>query len=193
MSRFIVHTEEEQTLRKILDSLKEHPVASIDGQPGTVSIGWVPYGQDFGCDWETASIMIGTSIVFTMRMDKKQIPGGIVKKYVALETKKRLQESGREFLSKNERGQIKDFVLDKLQLKFPATPSFFDVVWNVEDRSLTFMSAAKGPLEEFATLFARTFKGVRIVPEIPYTLAIKGKTRDIIGKITELNRTIYGR
>jgi recombination associated protein RdgC len=114
--------------------------------------------------------MIVTYIVFALRIDKKSIPNKMVQKHVAAESVKRLGESGRDFLSANEKKIIKDHVINQLSLKMPSTPNVYDVVWQYETGDLWFFSNLKSANEELETLFIKTF-GLSLVRSIPYTMA----------------------
>jgi hypothetical protein len=105
-----------------------------------------------------------------MRIDKKTIPSKIVQKHYMLEMTKRLKNSGRDFLSKTEKKDIKDHVVHLLNLRIPATPNIYDLIWNYESNMLWFFSNLKGANEELETLFSRSFK-LKLIRLFPYTMA----------------------
>jgi len=98
------------------------------------------------------------------------IPSKIVQKHYTLEMTKRLVKSGREFLSKTEKKEIKDHVIHLLNLRIPATPNIYDLIWNYESNTLWFFSNLKGANEELETLFTRSFK-LKLIRLFPYTMA----------------------
>jgi hypothetical protein len=106
-----------------------------------------------------------------MRIDKKSIPAKVVQKHYALEMKKRLENSGREFLSKTEKKEIKDYVLNLLNLRIPATPNIYDLIWDYESEKLWFFSNQKGANEELETLFSKSFK-LKLIRLFPYSMAV---------------------
>ena len=110
-----------------------------------------------------------------MRIDKKSIPAKVIQKHYALEMKNRLENSGREFLSKTEKKDIKDHVINLLSLRIPATPNIYDLIWNYEARVVWFFSNLKGANEELETLFSRSFK-LKLIRLFPYTMATLGST-----------------
>jgi hypothetical protein len=83
---------------------------------------------------------------------------------------KRLKTSGREFLSKTEKKEIKDHIIHLLNLRIPATPNIYDLIWNYESNTLLFFSNLKSANEELETLFTRTFK-LKLIRLFPYTMA----------------------
>jgi DNA recombination-dependent growth factor C len=112
----------------------------------------------------------GTYLVFALRIDKKTIPSKVVKKHFMIESARRLADSGRQYLSRNEKQTIKDLVIDRLNLKVPATPNVYDIIWNYEDSALWFFSNLKAANEELETLFVKSFD-LSLIRVIPYTAA----------------------
>ena len=105
-----------------------------------------------------------------MRIDKKTIPVKLITKHVALATSRRLAETGRTYLSKNEKKEIKDHVINVLSLRIPAVPNVYDILWSPEASLLYFFSNLKSANEEFETLFHKSFN-VMPIRLFPYTMA----------------------
>jgi recombination associated protein RdgC len=159
-----------QFWKTVSKGLKKQAIEEIDNESSDKAIGWACFTDPFSTDFDLSPFLIGTHLVFSMRIDKKSIPAKIVKKHYALEMKKRLQNSGREFLSKTEKKEIKDHVLHVLNLRIPATPNVYDLIWNYESDTLWFFSNLKGANEELETLFTRSFK-LKLIRLFPYTMA----------------------
>ena len=87
-----------------------------------------------------------------------------------IESARRLNESGRQYLSRNEKQIIKDRVIEALYLKVPAIPHVYDIIWNYEESALWFFSNLKAANEELETLFIRSF-GLTLIRMFPYTAA----------------------
>jgi recombination associated protein RdgC len=175
LSRFKVDGQlDDPVIDTIAAGLKKNIITDIDGNPSDRAVGWSSFQDPFKPDFEGSSFIIGTSIVFALRIDKKSIPNKMVQKHVAVESAKRLRELGREFLSANEKKMIKDHVINQLSLKMPATPNVYDVVWQYESGDLWFFSNLKSANEELETLFIKSF-GVSLVRSIPFTMAALDK------------------
>ncbi len=171
LTRFKVDGKiEDPLLDTIAAGLKKNTIADIDDNPSEQSMGWASFQDPYQSNFEGSSFMLGTYIVFALRIDKKTIPSKMVQKHFALACTNRLKELGRDFLSANEKRIIKDHVLNMLNLKMPATPNVYDVVWQYEKGELWFFSNLKGANEALETLFLRSF-GVSLVRCIPYTMA----------------------
>jgi recombination associated protein RdgC len=159
----------EPIIETVAKGLKKFSVEEIDNESSDKAIGWACFNNPFSTDFDENPFLIGTHFVFSMRIDKKSIPAKIVQKHYTLEMKKRLESSGREFLSKTEKKEIKDHVLNVLNLRIPATPNIYDLVWNYEAERLWFFSNLKGANEELETLFTRSFK-LKLIRLFPYSM-----------------------
>jgi hypothetical protein len=160
----------EPILETVGTGLKKYAIEEIDNESSDKAIGWTCFNKPFSIDFIQSPFLIGTYLVFSMRIDKKTIPSKIVQKYYTLEIKKRLEKSGRDFLSKTEKKEIKDHILHLLNLRIPATPNIYDLIWNYESNKLWFFSNLKGANEELETLFTRSFK-LKLIRLFPYSMA----------------------
>jgi recombination associated protein RdgC len=160
----------EPIIKSVAAGLKKHAVEEIDNESSDKAIGWTCFNNPFNTDFNKFPFLIGTHFVFSMRIDKKTIPSKIVQKHYTFEMEKRLNTSGRDFLSKTEKKEIKDHVIHLLNLRIPATPNIYDLIWNYESRSLWFFSNLKGANEELETLFTRSFK-LKLLRLFPYSMA----------------------
>ena len=87
-----------------------------------------------------------------------------------MEITKKLNESGREYLSREEKRMIKDHVTSLLYRRVPAVPDIFDLVWDYEARQVLFFSNLKSANETVETLFLKSFS-LTLVRMFPYTSA----------------------
>ena len=161
---------QEPILETVANGLKKQAIEEIDNESSDKAIGWTSFNDPFNVDFDQSPFIIGTYLVFSMRIDKKTIPSKIVKKHYQLEMKKRLETSGREFLSKTEKKEIKDHVLHVLNMRIPATPNIYDLIWSFETNTLWFFSNLKTANEELETLFTRSFN-LKLIRLFPYTMA----------------------
>ena len=108
-----------------------------------------------------------------------------------IESARRLAESGRQYLSRDEKQRIKDQVVDGLSLKVPATPNVYDIIWNYERSFLWFFSNLKAANEELETFFLRSFD-LTLVRMFPYTAGhlnadLADSEKDILLRLTPTN------
>ncbi|MCK7512208.1 MAG: hypothetical protein MZV70_54620 [Desulfobacterales bacterium] len=86
----------------------------------------------FSPNFEGSSFLFGNLFVFSLRIDRKSIPAKLLKKFLTLETSKRLEKTKRSFLSKDEKKALKDKVIADLAMRVPSTPNIYDLIWNYE-------------------------------------------------------------
>jgi DNA recombination-dependent growth factor C len=156
-----------ETVRK---ALSRHVVRDIDGDPEEKSVGWTSFDAPFAPNFDGSKFLIGNLFVFGLRIDKKSIPSKLVQKKVEALSSKRLQESGRPFLTRDEKSMIREQVLHALSVKIPATPNTYDVVWNHEKEIVHFFSTLTSANEELETLFKTSFRK-SLIRLFPFTCA----------------------
>ncbi|MFO7715375.1 recombination-associated protein RdgC [Desulfosarcina sp.] len=161
---------QDPVLKSVAQGLKKQSVEEIDNASSDKAVGWTCFNDPFNIDFDKGLFLIGPHFVFSLRIDKKSIPAKVVQKHYSLEMNKRLKTSGREFLSKTEKKEIKDHIIHLLNLRIPATPNIYDLIWNYESNTLWFFSNLKSANEELETLFTRTFK-LKLIRLFPYTMA----------------------
>ena len=175
-------------LATVAGCLKENVIPQIDGDVSDKTVGWTSFDTPFAPNFEGSSFVIGTYFVFSLRIDKRIIPSKVLKKHCAMEEAKRLAESGRPYLSREEKNMILDHVQNVLALRIPATPYLYDLIWSYEDASLWFFSTQKSANEELETLFLRSFR-LSLIRLFPYTSAdlmmgLSDQQRDLLPKLS---------
>jgi hypothetical protein len=180
-------------LETVASGLKKNAVSEIDDQSLEKAVGWTSFEKPYQPDFSGSTYAYGSYLVFALRIDKKTIPSKMFKKHFMIESARRLAESGRQYLSRNEKQSIKDHVINRLNLKIPATPNVYDIIWDYEDSVLWFFSNLKAANEELETLFLRSFD-LTLIRVIPYTAALlaSGLTdteKDILLKLSPTNFT----
>lgn len=166
--------------------LTQNAIVEIDDEDMDQSTGWTSFEYPFTPDFTGSTFVVGSYFIFSFRMDKKAIPSKVVNKRYHREMAKKLKESGKEFLSRNEKKQIKDDVTHELSLRIPATPNTFDILWNYEKSSLWFFSTQKSANEAFEVFFTKSFK-LNLVRRFPYTASLEFLTdfeKDMLNKLT---------
>jgi hypothetical protein len=149
--------------------------------------GWTSFEKPYQPDFRGSNFVYAAYLVFALRIDKKTLPAKLIQKYFMIESARRLAESGRQYLSRNEKQTIKDRVIEALYLKVPAVPHVYDIIWNYEESVLWFFSNLKAANEELETLFLRSFK-LTLIRLFPYTAAqfssdLSNTEKDILLKL----------
>jgi DNA recombination-dependent growth factor C len=157
-------------METVLAGLQNNTITEIDEEVLEKSAGWTSTHQPFFPDFEGSSFMVGPYFIFSLRIDTKRVPSKTIQKYVAIETRKKLVESGREYLAREEKRMIKDNVTNMLYRRVPAVPGIYDLVWNHEAGSVWFFSNLKSANETVETLFLKSFN-LTLIRMFPYTSA----------------------
>jgi len=160
----------EPVTERLLDGLQHHCIQDIDGETLEKSLGWTPIDHPYEPDFSLSPFVIGEYIYFSLRLDKKTIPAKILKKAIHVEMARQLKVKAREFLSRSEKQDIRDQVINQLLIKIPANPNIYDVMWHYEKGELSFFSTLKAANEALETLFIKSFD-LSLVRLFPYTLA----------------------
>ena len=155
-------------METVAAGLKKNAISEIDDDASEKAVGWTSFEKPYQPDFSGSTYAYGTYLVFALRIDRKTISPKVVKKHFEIESARQLAESGRQYLTRNEKQTIKDQVIDRLNVKIPATPHVYDVIWNYEESVLWFFSNLKAANEELETLFLRTFD-LTLIRVIPYT------------------------
>ena len=154
----------------VYHGLKQHAIPKIEDDGSEPLVGWTSFDNPYAPDFEGYSFVFGTHMVFALRIDKKSISPKLVRKHYALEVSKHRTETGRKFLSGNEKKTIKEHVVKTLSSRIPAIPNVYDLVWDYQNSSLWFFSNLKSANEALETLFIKSF-GLSLIRLFPYTAA----------------------
>ncbi|MCM2285968.1 MAG: recombination-associated protein RdgC [Desulfobacula sp.] len=178
---------------EVRNHLIAYSIPKLESEFDALSAGWTPFESPYNPDFDKFSIQFGTFFAFSLRIDKKSIPVRLVQKYMAIEIEKKMEKSGREFISKNEKTEIKEMVMDLLMHKIPAVPSVYEVLWNYEEQNLYLFTTQKAANELFETLFFKSFK-LKPIRLFPYTLvetksAFSNSDKDRIFSLAPLKYT----
>ncbi|MDM8524906.1 recombination-associated protein RdgC [Desulfococcaceae bacterium HSG8] len=189
ITRYTVKGELREPVPEVIaEGLKKNAIKEIDDDISEKAVGWTSFENPFKPDFEGSSFVIGTHLIFSLRIDKKVIPSKIIKKHFAIEMEKKLVESGRDHLSRNEKKQLKENVFTMLNRRALATPNVYDLVWNKEEAGLWFFSNLKAANEELETLFLKSFD-LTLIRLFPYTIAdlmtgLSDADRDVLSKLS---------
>jgi DNA recombination-dependent growth factor C len=171
----------------VYHGLKQYAIPKIEDGGSEATVGWTSLETPYAPDFEGYSFVFGAYMVFALRIDKKSIPPKLIKKHYALNVAKRLADTGRHYLSGNEKQSIKDYVVNTLIHRIPATPNVYDLVWDYDAASLWFFSNLKAANETLETLFVKSFN-LQLIRLFPYTTAdrmagLSNQERDVLRKL----------
>ena len=141
--------------------LKKGAILDIDETSDTQADGWVSFDDYLDTTWQAGPPQKGAYLAFSLRLDIRRVPAGVVRKYLDLALKREKAENeknGRKFISRERRKELKEQVQMALRKRFLPVPGEFNVIWNTANNEIWFASTQTKVLELFVQRFLATFK-----------------------------------
>lgn len=141
--------------------LKNGAFLDIDESAESQSDGWVSFDDYLDTTWQAGPPQKGAYIAFSLRVDTRRIPAGVLRKHLVLALKREKAENeknGRKFISRERRKELKELVQLSLRRRFLPVPGEFNVIWNTVNNEIWFASTQEKMIELFAQRFLDTFK-----------------------------------
>lgn len=174
-SRFrIIDPVTDTIINDIPQRLARFAFNDIEDMPEMQAYGWVSFEDMLDSKWEAAGPFKGAYAVFSLRLDTRRIPAGVIKKHVALaikDEKARLAQNNQKFISRERKKELREQVLLKLRERFLPVPAEFNVIWNLQTGDVWFASIQGKMIELFMEYFLNTFE-LHLEQITPYTLAL---------------------
>ncbi|MDI9570633.1 MAG: recombination-associated protein RdgC [Pseudomonadota bacterium] len=121
------------------------------------SVGWTALQDILDNDFKYANHTLGDYRVFSLRIDRKKVPGPLLRLRI-LEAERRLREArGGRKLSREEREGLHGAVHQELLARTLPLPSLFDCCWNLAAGTIWFSGHGEKALQEFQDFFRETF------------------------------------
>lgn len=137
------------------DKLKRHAFRPIDNLKGEESAaGWVGFGND--TEW-LAPAELGEWLIWSLRMDRRSVPGPVVNKHLAEAVKEEAAKAEDGKVSRARRKELKELVRSKLLARAEPVPTVADVALNVHTGLLLVGTKSNGMLEAFMNCFKGAF------------------------------------
>lgn len=153
--------------------LIKYAFQDIEDLPEMQAFGWVSYEDMLDSHWETASPFKGEYVVFSLRLDTRRIPAGVIKKHLALAIraeKERLAQHSQKFISRERKKELREQVLLALRQRFLPIPAEFNVIWNLQTHEVWFASIQGKMIDLFMEYFLNSFE-LHLEQLTPYNLA----------------------
>lgn len=183
----------DELIREVPERLRKHAFVDIDDLPEMHAQGWVSFEDFLDSEWTDAPPAKGNYFVFSLRVDNRKIPAGVIRKYVALalrQEKKEMRARNKTFISRERKKEIKEQVLLKLRQRFLPVPGEFNVIWSLEKNEIWFASTRSGMIDLFMEEFLQTFD-LHLDQLTPYTLAVSVLDEDALLRLDQLETTQF--
>lgn len=178
---------------QIPDKLKQYAFRDIDDTAEMQAHGWVSFEDMLDSQWESAPPQKGSYLVFSLRLDTRRIPSGVIKKYFALalrDEKLRMETQNKKFISRERKKELKEQVLLRLRKHFLPVPGEFNVVWATDRNEVWFASTQNKMIELFTEQFLLTFN-LHLEQMTPYNLAATKLEEENLVKLDQLEASSF--
>lgn len=171
LSRYTVKGEVPPDFWDFVDRrIRANLFMDIEGSTEEQSLGWVSAHDFLDTSFAYASYALDPYVVLGLRLDRRRVPGGVLKKYHRLEVQKALRSAEGRGLSRSEREDLKEKVRLDLLRRLPAATQVFEVCWDTAAGEVWLGSTGRAVRDLFEDIFRRTFD-LELWPRIPYLLA----------------------
>ena len=179
--------------QSIPDKLRQYAFQDIDELPEMQAHGWVCFEDMLDSTWRTAPPQKGAYLIFSLRLDTRRIPAGVIKKHLALalrDEKERMEAQGKKFISRERRKELKEQVLLRLRQRFLPVPAEFNVIWNTTANEVWFASTQKKMIDLFMEFFLQSFD-LHLEQLTPYSLAERLLGDTVMPQINSITATRF--
>jgi hypothetical protein len=172
------------------ESLQKHAFRPIDQGMEELSSGWVHTGNNQESVFAVpADFWHDHYLAFTLRQDRRRIPGSLLKAYLQVAEHEYLAENpGYARVPKQKREELRESVKSRLLARTLPVPACQDAVWDSKSGILTFTSLSRTVIEAFETQFKKTFPGLRLVALHPFARAEKVAEESLKPALAAANR-----
>ncbi len=177
----------------IPDKLRNGGFIDIDELPEMTAKGWVCFDDYLDSKWVTAPPQKGAYITFSLRIDTRRIPAGVIRKHVTIAMRKEKLanlEAGKKYISKERRKEIREQVTLRLRQRFLPVPAEINVIWNTMNNEVWLASTQSRVIELFAEAFHDTFS-LHLQQLTPSALALQLAGEDKLDVINTIEPTAF--
>ena len=142
--------------------LRQQGFRAIDEGAELSSTGWTGLVNINDPEFTTQTIASGNFYYWGMRIDKRNVPAAVLRNEIAKVMEAELKRTGKQFVSRERRSEIKDIVRLRLLARVPAVPKVIQCVFDGERGTLYVGSVSSAELDIFENLFFNTFDALPI-------------------------------
>jgi recombination associated protein RdgC len=136
------------------------------------SAGWCAVGQPFDLELSAGKVFTGPYLSLGFRTDLYRFPPAVVHAELEQAARALRQKRGQEKLSRTQKDELKQRVLQGLRRRYAPRMQAVDLVWNLDRGELYFWSQSAGLRERLSALFELSF-GLELVLDSPYIAALR--------------------
>jgi len=167
-SAFARYSIEEDVLSKLTtiefeERLRKMAFKPIDEGSDTKSLGWTSALDINDTTFSASCVATGNFLVWAMRLDKRSVPAAVLRNEVSKTIAQEIKRSGKDFLSRERKQEIKDQCYLRLLARIPAVPKIYQCVYDSARNTIYFGSTSNADMLNFEELFHATFESLPMV------------------------------
>jgi DNA recombination-dependent growth factor C len=132
--------------------------------------GWCAVGQPFELALSPDKVFTGPYLSLGLRIDRYRFPPAVVNAELEQASRALREKRGQEKLSRTQKEELKQRVLQSLRKKYMPRMQMVDLVWNLDRQELYFWSQSGALHERLSALFELSF-GLELVLDSPFMAA----------------------
>ncbi len=177
----------------IPEKLKQFAFRDIDHVSEERSFGWTCFEDMLDTEWRTAPPQKAEYLAFSLRLDTRRVPAGVIKKHLALamrEEKEKNAQQNKQFISRERKKELKEQVILQLRSRFLPVPAEFHVLWATDTNVVWFASTQGKMIDMFMEYFTQTFN-LHLEQMTPYALASTLLDENALNRLDRLEPTQF--
>jgi hypothetical protein len=175
LTRFNVELAEKEdfTPATLIELLNKYGFRAIDTTVDPDSLGWVTATDTAVSVFEDSGLVfVDRFLFFSMRRDVRRVPAAVLKENIKnAEAEWLAEHPNMRRVPKQVKGEIKETHQLSLMAKTIPTPTVNDVVWDTEKNEILLLANSSKIIDQFDTLFRKTFPGAHLRMATPYHYA----------------------
>ncbi|EPR37061.1 exonuclease RdgC [Desulfovibrio sp. X2] len=178
----------ESLWREIPERLRKNAFQDIDHTADERSFGWSCFDDWLDTEWKAAPPEKGNYLVWLLRLETRRVPPAVFKKHVEIairEYKASIKDDEKRFVSKARKKEIKEQVALRLRARMLPIPAVFDVVWDMQSRTVYLGSTNTKVRQLFEDCFQQSFE-LQLEPQTPFYLAGRMLGEEAVSRLENL-------
>ena len=122
------------------------------------SMGWTGLQDVLDTDFTGIPLGIGDYRVYSLRIDKKTIPGALLRLRMLEKQRTLLANRETKRLYREEKDALRETIRREILKRVPPVPSLYDICWSLSKGKVYIFSHTEKVLQDFQDLFRKTFE-----------------------------------
>lgn len=140
-----------------IEQLKENAFVGRELELEDENLGWAVFGEELSTEFSLENTVVGKFIVFSLRRDSIKVPSSLVNLHLKSRIKEKMRSEETESLSKKQRAELKEEVVEQLMEKTPTQIQIVQILLDTAKSEVFVASTSDKVLELFEGLFSKSF------------------------------------